>query len=382
MRKRGFTLVELLVVIAIIGILIALLLPAVQAAREAARRMQCTNNLKQIGIGLHNYLDAHKTFPPQRTGDSHNLAAQWYRTSYSYHIAILPFCEQQSAYDRIRTEAIGSDGVWAEMTDTTKTCFQVKINYLGCPSDADGSEPEVAQSFFTRTNYGPCVGDAIRSNRVYYRRNERGFFGGGYGVLNGGATSIVVRDTSDIVDGTSNTIAVVELATAPVKSSNKIKGGLLVNWSAASGGSYPSDVPSVCAAARDSNDSTIFSTSGSGGGNASVNGRGGYFYYDYPGFLDVQTILPPNSPSCSSEYQGAYAGFYSASSFHSGGVNALKADGSVFFVGETIDCGNLNWNVETGTAANPSDGLQPIGASPFGVWGSLGSINGGESVAP
>ena len=370
-----------MVVIAIIGILIALLLPAVQAAREAARRMQCTNNLKQIGVGLHNYLDANKTFPPQRTGDSHNTGVQWYRTSFSYHIAILPFCEQQSAYDAIRTQAIGSDGVWAEYNDVTKTCFQVKASYLACPSDSDSMMPDVSQNFFTRTNYGPCVGDAIRSNRVYYRRNERGFFGGGYGVMNGGATSIVVRDTSDIIDGTSNTIAVAELATASVKSTNKIKGGLLGSWSNSAGSTYPTDVPSVCAAARGTDDTTVFVTTGAGGGSPSAKGRGNYFHYDYPGFMDVQTILPPNSPSCASEYEGAYAGFYSASSFHSGGINALKADGSVLFISETIDCGSQNYDVATGTTANPSDGSQPIGPSPFGVWGAMGSINGGESVA-
>ena len=94
MKKTGFTLVELLVVIAIIGILIALLLPAVQAAREAARRMQCTNNLKQIGLGLHNYHDTNSAFPPALGGTDNiiNTAGNWYNWHIlSFQVALLPF---------------------------------------------------------------------------------------------------------------------------------------------------------------------------------------------------------------------------------------------------------------------------------------------------
>src|SRR5687767_3447022 len=97
-RRAGFTLVELLVVIAIIGILVALLLPAVQAAREAARRAQCTNNLKQIGIALHNYHDTYKTFPFGK-GQSYPGAAGYAR--WSTHALILPFVEQNTLHASI-----------------------------------------------------------------------------------------------------------------------------------------------------------------------------------------------------------------------------------------------------------------------------------------
>ena len=99
--KRGFTLVELLVVIAIIGILIALLLPAVQAAREAARRSQCSNNLKQIGIGMHNFHDTYKAFPVGQADDDND--------SFGWGVYILPFIEQKPLWDAINAHT-GTNG--------------------------------------------------------------------------------------------------------------------------------------------------------------------------------------------------------------------------------------------------------------------------------
>src|SRR5688500_19565009 len=100
LRSRGFTLIELLVVIAIIAILIALLLPAVQQAREAARRTQCKNNLKQLGLALHNYHDTYNVFPPRQTGSGHiNTGRQ--RMAISGFVSLSPFFEQKPLYDRI-----------------------------------------------------------------------------------------------------------------------------------------------------------------------------------------------------------------------------------------------------------------------------------------
>ena len=102
-RRRGFTLIELMVVIAIIAILIGLLLPAVQQAREAARRLSCRNNLRQIGIALYNYLDVHTVFPPSFTIEA-GTKLSGNNGSWSIHGRLLPYLEQANAYNRVRLD--------------------------------------------------------------------------------------------------------------------------------------------------------------------------------------------------------------------------------------------------------------------------------------
>ncbi len=126
--RRGFTLVELLVVIAIIGILIALLLPAVQAAREAARRSQCTNNLKQIGLALHNYHDTYQTFP---AGSYYGDATQVFDRRGSILIRLLPFAEQQPLYEEFDTR-LPTDA--QRFSSTNKLLGSVKLDVYTCPS--------------------------------------------------------------------------------------------------------------------------------------------------------------------------------------------------------------------------------------------------------
>lgn len=129
-RRQGFTLVELLVVIAIIGILVALLLPAIQAAREAARRMVCGNNLKQIGLAFHNHHDTYKSFPPGLRGKVGG------EEGYAWSVHILPFIEQQSLYDTLDIENIDLHNSSAAAVAAKTTA----IDAYRCPSDTGPNE--------------------------------------------------------------------------------------------------------------------------------------------------------------------------------------------------------------------------------------------------
>src|SRR5688500_7181937 len=128
--RSGFTLVELLVVIAIIGLLVALLLPAVQAAREAARRMQCSNNLKQIALGLHNYHDTFLTFP---TGNIVSLGSPLGGDGWTWHARILPFLEQKNLYERVE-KVVGTNVGGTTSTEQLLAGRDTKLKFFQCPS--------------------------------------------------------------------------------------------------------------------------------------------------------------------------------------------------------------------------------------------------------
>ena len=167
MGLGGFTLVELLVVIAIIGILVGLLLPAVQAAREAARRMSCSNNFRQLGVAIHNYHAAYKQLPMHGGGtwvngipvDS-NLTN---RMDLSIWVALTSFFEQQAVWEQISNPMVNSGGTpdpWPAMGPETDAGdyepWMTEIPTLRCPSD-----PGVGLPGFGRTNYAACLGDSV-----------------------------------------------------------------------------------------------------------------------------------------------------------------------------------------------------------------------------
>jgi prepilin-type N-terminal cleavage/methylation domain-containing protein/prepilin-type processing-associated H-X9-DG protein len=397
----GFTLVELLVVIAIIGVLIALLLPAVQAAREAARRSQCTNNLKQLALACHNKHDVAKRFPSagvQKEYYQDNLnstgmglaSGKLYCHRFSWVAVILPFIEQNALAQIVDANAKG------ELKDTTGTVavmspwtasyqdgllFGARIGTLLCPSDPESRTAPTNGTESQPTSYRGCLGDqrydiggflsgtptsaalplpSATNNSIY---NCRGVFARG---------DICPVDISAVSDGTSNTIMFSEMAIAPFGDSNPttIRGGFADN------DGVVTKTPSICNARRNGKDFTGGSVSNGSGETASSGRRWSDSQAGYTGFY---TILPPNSPSCSSNTTANINLLLAtANSYHTGGVNVAMADGVVRFVSETIETKNLDkFASGESTQTSATEVLTP---SVYGVWGALGTRNGNESV--
>ena len=348
-KLSGFTLVELLVVIAIIGILIALLLPAVQAAREAARRMQCTNQVKQIALAFQNYHDTYHRFPGGNNGPRSNYSQ--FRTAPLVHT--LPFVEQAALYDSI-LRLIPSTSPWE---GSNNAWFEQAPTFL-CPSEAN--HDSLQKDVRGRTNYLVSMGDWVDSPRVTSNPvNGRGVFT---------YHDILVptyNGIEAITDGTSNTIAVSERLFS-VGNQRSVKIGVIqsAEGTVVSRDDYAVTNPSACLLLRSGNEYTA-------NGPYTSQWPGERFGDGMPHFNAFSTLLPPNSPSCGSNYSTGdltqSRAIITPSSNHSGGVNAGLFDGSVRFISDTIDCGT--------SAAR----LVQIGESQFGIWGAYGSIGGGES---
>jgi prepilin-type N-terminal cleavage/methylation domain-containing protein len=363
--RSAFTLVELLVVIAIIGVLIALLLPAVQAAREAARRMQCTNKLKQITLAIHNYHDVHNNMPGHGTGPNQN------RTAF---VPLLSFFEQGSRYNEITSYDDYNDVESNDPYDD-RTCWKGKINDLLCPSDSGGN--------LGYTVPGQTTGSLVPTNYVF---SEADYVMDGYGKPNnirspfGMAVSAKFGASwgncspysfASVSDGLSNTIFMSERCAAPGTGDtdvNRIRGGVsnYDGWN---------NVPQKCLETRVSGNTYKAA-------NPGKNGSGTNFAYYGNLNYKFNTILSPNAPSCVSPGINSSMpagrgkdGILPPTSNHSGGVNAGLGDGSVRFISETIDVGtNLSvwFKYYTGSTAT--------GDSPFGVWGAFGVMNDGKAI--
>jgi prepilin-type N-terminal cleavage/methylation domain-containing protein len=212
--RDGFTLVELLVVIAIIGVLVALLLPAVQAAREAARRTQCTNNIRQLALAVHNFHDVNQVFPASQD--------QWVNSKgatigCSWHTRILPFIEQKAVYDRYNFDAAWDDAKTNAVPQTGPIC--TKIPGFLCPSapaqnirpvnNGRGNADYAATTELTRGNIylNAYVTSAIQVSDPH-------FIGvlGHNKVVGGTTIDLARRRFSDITDGSSMTFLIAECA--------------------------------------------------------------------------------------------------------------------------------------------------------------------------
>jgi prepilin-type N-terminal cleavage/methylation domain-containing protein len=288
-RKTGFTLVELLVVIAIIGVLVALLLPAVQQAREAARRMSCSNNMKQIGLALHNYHDTHNNFPAGYIDTNPSFAAgprtpEENINGLAWSAMILPFIEQSALYEQIRTQTLGFGRHWN--FGTTAEAARVGLEAYSCPSD---TMPLInnKKANFGKTNYKANTGTAAAGSRT--------------GVFLPGA-HIKIRD---ITDGTSNTIMIAEASGTRDGGGQLNCGGAVCDFNAGLwiGGRYV--------------------------GNATGWGSG----------VQAEDVLTfGGTPAVMINRSSAtWGASWNNSSMHPGGIMVVFGDASVRFIPETID---------------------------------------------
>ncbi|MGV3484759.1 MAG: DUF1559 domain-containing protein [Planctomycetaceae bacterium] len=412
-RRSGFTLVELLVVIAIIGVMVGLLLPAVQAAREAARRMSCGNNFKQIGLGIHNYHSAYNQLPIHGTGtyvvggrDLWDQPAPVTATStgtsnhrLSMLVGITPFIEQQALWEQISSPlAINSDGTprnppWQAMgprpDERLYPPYATDIATLRCPSD-----PGVGLPALGRTNYAACTGDSsYRSRDPYLNVNELAEDSTvtfPYSPNSGSATHsnaahrgmfVLTRNVKfrDTLDGLANTVMCGEIATdlgdKDVRTSLPRTGGVGVTGERQNCHLNPSFMEATVDPLRPRFWLPAVTV------NANW-GRGFHWHDCMPVYCQMHTILAPNAPVCTDAGAGAGHGdlVANASSRHQGGAHVLMGDGAVKFITDSIEAGNSRNPVVHlgGTAATKN---QPGAQSPFGLWGALGTRASSEVIS-
>ena len=344
-RRLAFTLVELLVVIAIIGVLVALLLPAVQAAREAARRVQCSNSLRQFGLALHNYMDTCKSMPAGSGGTAAN------GRRINPNVGLMMFVEGSSLYESISApQTFGGTSYlpfgpqpWDANYDLWGQAYQMPG--MWCPSDAPVGDPRGGRTVaMASTSYAFCVGDHVTGTGDQHAYQRRGLFG-----------TYSYAGLRDITDGSSNTLAMSEKCFP--KGNRSIFGHTVENLVGLQTN------PALCLAQANRATNEYLPT-------ATLSGyrTGGTRAYDgMPIYTGFNCILPPNSPSCQIGNVNT-VGVMTAQSWHPGGVACVFADGSIRFINQSINAGN------SGAPETLS------GPSPYGVWGALGTISGGETA--
>ena len=329
-RSRGFTLIELLVVIAIIAVLIALLLPAVQAAREAARRIHCTNNLKQLGIGLQNYENTFSVLPPQEVLSGVGTRSPTWKTMWGVTSRITPFLELGPMYNAINFTLKASDPSNATVVSST-------LSVLICPGEANPqpytstSTTTGATTVYGVTNYGWCEGD-------WY------VYGGVGNVTNRSAFAVnTSRRFASVTDGLSQTLAAAEVKANQPEYRSCFPDG--------SGGTFPAlsnpySIPDPATSVK-----VVFAAASQCSYKVQAHTEWANGNSDDDGFT---TALPPNTKvlagpqgqdvdlhTINESDGGPTFAAVTARSYHPGGVNTLFLDGSVHLIKDSIN--GLTW---------------------------------------
>lgn len=322
-KRRAFTLIELLVVIAIIAILVALLLPAVQQAREAARRTQCKNNLKQIGIAMHNYHDVYGQFPPSI---GWNPGPTTYRddiqAAFSDKVFMLPMLERANEFNRLRYDQYP----YAHWYRGSNTALSGRLPVFNCPSNANPNQGGADGNFTYAINNGV---QRLSIDGVNPISGWEGRHNGIASYLGQPGNQDAPVTFATITDGSSNTAAYGEFGMDNFKPEPYVAGVRTKQIKTWAGGNTHQALRTSC------NNTTA--SADNGGGRHAMRGAGWSWSFVGAGAVYSHN-MNPNETSCHSNEGDWYGStMMSASSWHTGGAQILLADGGVRFVSENID---------------------------------------------
>lgn len=401
-HHNGFTLLELIVVVGVVGILAGLLLPAVQAAREAARRMSCSNNLRQVALAVAQYHHAFDILPPHGTGTFNNAndPATTNQFRLSFLVSITPFVGETPTWKSISGEHVGikpneavlSGNDFASMMTELDEAespehryprmgpapyvasygpWGQEVSIFRCPSDPGYGAPGLG-----RTNYVACLGDAIEgldeglwrykalkwspSGETQMRATGRGMF-----------VPRMITSLDDVTDGLSSTIMLGEIATDLVDKDVRTMPSLHNGWA----GGVLDDVQ-ICRGQIQA-DRPLFWRTGSSVRlpPSNAQGRGLRWADAMPLMTGFNTTLPPNAELCFGG-DSTTIGTLPPSSRHQGGAHFAMGDGSVNFLTDSIDAGYSKGTV----TLDGKDGLAPGSPSEFGIWGAMGTRDQNELI--